>query len=116
MAELKHKAAIATCAELIAGLELRVKDCPSEAAFLFGAAEAIRKRIDVPVEPFNLDRMERDIQATRDAINKEDFLLSWNAGRELEVDGILRHLLGDGLPESGCQTPSCTTSPPHSNL
>lgn len=103
MAELKHKAAIATCAELIAGLELRIKDCPSEAAFLFGAAEAIRKRIDVPVEPFNMDRMERDIGATRAAINEEDFLVSWNAGRELEIDGILRHLLGDGLPEPSSQ-------------
>ena len=102
LAELKHKVGIATCAELIAGLELRVKDCPSEAAFLFGAAEAIRKRIDAPVEPCNLDRLERDKEATRDAINEEDFLLSWNAGRELEVDGILRHLLGDGLPESSC--------------
>jgi tetratricopeptide (TPR) repeat protein len=99
--ELKHKAAIAGCAVLIAGLEIRVKDCPSEAAFLFGAAEAIRKRIDVRVEPFNMGKIADDIQTTRDALNEEEFQLAWNAGRELEIDGILRHLLGDGLPDSG---------------
>jgi len=106
MAELKHKAGIAAGAELIAGLELRLKDCPSEAAFLFGAAAAVRKKIDVPVEPFNLEKIERDIQATRDAINAEDYLVAWNAGRELEIDGILRHLLGDGLPDPARQTVS----------
>jgi predicted ATPase len=95
LAELKHKAAIAACAELIAALEVRFKDRPSEAAFLFGAAEAIREAIDVPVEPFNLKRLEDDIQAARDAINQEDFLAAWHAGRGLAVDGVLRHVLGD---------------------
>ena len=56
--ELKHKEAIARCAEVLAGLEIRSKGNPSEAAFLFGAAEAIRQEIEVPVEPFNLVQME----------------------------------------------------------
>ena len=56
---------------------------------------AIREAIDVPVEPFNMKRLEEDIQAARDAINQEDFLAAWHAGRGLEVDGVLRHVLGN---------------------
>jgi predicted ATPase len=93
-AELQHKAAIARCAEVIAGLEIRVKDCPSEAAFLFGAAEAIREGIDVPVEPFNMQGVNDDIQKTREAIDTEEYQVAWNAGRALQVDGVLRHVLG----------------------
>lgn len=93
--ELRHKAAIARLAEVIAGLEVRVKDCPSEAAFLFGAAEAIREAIDVPVEPFNMERLKDDIQQTLEAIDDENYQVAWNAGRGLGIDGVLRHVLGD---------------------
>ena len=93
--ELQHKAAIARCAEVIAGLEIRVKDRPWEAAFLFGAAEAIREEIDVPVEAFNRERVKDDMQQTRKAIDHDDYLVAWDAGRGLEVDGVLRHVLGD---------------------
>jgi non-specific serine/threonine protein kinase len=97
--ELKHKAAIAACAEWIAGLEVRFRARPSEAAFLFGAAEAIREAIDVPVEPFNMERQQDDITQAREAISQDDFDLAWHAGRELGIDGVLRHVLGDGLSE-----------------
>jgi len=80
---------------VIAGLEVRVKDRPSEAAFLFGAAEAIREIIDVPVEPFNMERLRKDTEQAREAVDQEDFMVSWNAGRGLEVDGVLRHVLGE---------------------
>ena len=39
--------------------------------------------------------------AIGDLINEEEFQLAWSAGRELEIDGILRHVQGDGLPDSG---------------
>lgn len=97
-AELKHPVGIASCAELIAGLETRHKDNPSEAAFLLGAADAIRNRIEVPIEPFNLDKVNGELQITRDALTDENFQNAWSAGQQLEVDGILRHQLGDGLP------------------
>jgi non-specific serine/threonine protein kinase len=93
--DLQHKAAIAGCAEMIGGLEVRVNDRPSEAAFLFGAAEAIREELHVPVESFNLGRIEDDIRRTRQAIDQDEYLTAWGAGRSLGVDGVLRHVLGD---------------------
>ena len=93
--ELKHMAAIARCAEVIAGLEVRVKGRPSEAAFLFGAAEAIREIIDVPVEPFNMEWRRKDKEQGREGVDQEDFMVAWNAGRGLEADGVLRHVLGE---------------------
>ena len=97
--ELQHKQAIARCAEVIAGLEVRVKERPYEAAFLFGAAESIREGIDVPVEPFNLQTVTDDIERTRCAIDQEVYELAWNAGRGLKVEGVFRHVIGGQVTE-----------------
>jgi non-specific serine/threonine protein kinase len=93
--DLGHKLAIAYCAEVIAGLEVRANSHSSEAAFLFGAAEAIREELEAPVESFNTERVEDDKRRTREAMDEDDYLAAWEAGRQLGVDGVLRHLLGD---------------------
>lgn len=98
--ELKHKQAIARCAEVIAGLEVRINERPYEAAFLLGAAESIREVIDVPVEPFNLQTVNDDIALTRDALDTDAYEAAWNAGRGLKVEGVLRHVIGGQLTEA----------------
>ena len=100
MGELKHKQAIARCAEVIAGLEVRVNGRPYEAAFLLGAAESIREVIDVPVEPFNLQTVIDDIALTRGSIDPEAYEAAWNAGRGLKVEGVFRHVIGGQLVEA----------------
>ncbi len=93
--ELHHTAAIAACAEIIAGIEVRFHNCPSEAAFLFGAADAARDLIDVPPDPSMLDKLEADRRSARLAMSTTEFDAAWHAGRELGVEGILRHVLGN---------------------
>ncbi len=66
----------------------------SEAAFLFGVAEAIREELEAPVESFNTERIEDDKRRTREAMDEDDSLAAWEAGRQLGIDGVLRHVLG----------------------
>ncbi|MFT4853856.1 MAG: putative ATPase [Bacteroidia bacterium] len=90
--ELRHKLAVARCAEMLAGLEVRINNRPEEASFLFGAAQAIREDLDVPVERYNMPRFTADVELTLAAVDQQEPLASWNAGRALGFEGILRHV------------------------
>jgi predicted ATPase len=90
--ELKHKVAVARCAEMIAGLEVRINKRPEEASFLFGAAQAIREDVDIPLEPHNLSRFTSDVEQTLESVDQQEPQTSWNAGRALGFEGILRHV------------------------
>jgi tetratricopeptide (TPR) repeat protein len=83
------KVAIAYCAEIIAGLSSKHRDKPYDAALFFGFAEALRKEIDSPIEPFNAERLQADIKATENAMTPETFQASWNAGASLDIDEFL---------------------------
>ncbi len=92
--ELGHKEGAARCAEVVAGFEVRHKQRPYEAAFLFGAAEAIREEIDEPVESFNLEAMTADIAHTRSGLDEDTCRDAWNSGRISKLEGVRRHLMG----------------------
>ena len=83
------KVAIAYCAEVIAGLSIRHLHKPSDAALLLGFADALREETESPIEPFNADRLQSDIAATRDAMFPEAFRASWDAGASLDIDELL---------------------------
>jgi non-specific serine/threonine protein kinase len=83
------KVAIAYCAEIIAGLSSKHRDKPSDAALFFGFAEALRKEIESPIEPFNADRLEADIETTQNLMEPETFRASWDAGTSLDIDEFL---------------------------
>jgi predicted ATPase len=83
------KVAIAYCAEIIAGLSVKHRAKPSEAALFFGFADALRKEIESPIESFNAERLQSDIDATESAMTPETFLASWSAGTSLDIDEFL---------------------------
>ncbi|MEE4143761.1 MAG: tetratricopeptide repeat protein [Halieaceae bacterium] len=83
------KVAIAYCAEIIAGLSTKHRDKPSDAAMFFGFADALRKEIESPIESFNAQRLQADIEATRSAMTPDTFKGSWDAGASLDIDEFL---------------------------
>ncbi len=89
---LEDKHLVAYCAELIAGFEVRLGD-PAEAAFLFGAADDIRDKIEVEIESYNAERIETDKALVRGALSEEQFNASYENGVRLGVNGVLRHCL-----------------------
>ncbi|NJN52565.1 MAG: tetratricopeptide repeat protein [Gammaproteobacteria bacterium] len=91
--ELGLKIAIAYCLEVLAGIELERDRC-ERAPELLGAAEALREEINAPVEPFNRERLERDIARAR-AARGTDFAAAWQRGRELEAHEAVALALRD---------------------
>ena len=82
-AEMEVKNAVAYCLELLAAID-GSEGRHEEAAQLFGAADKIREDIGTPVEPFNLERYERDVDATRQALGAAAFESQWAEGKALE--------------------------------
>ena len=59
----------------------------------FGHRTHIHDEIEIPLEPYNLDQVSKDIQLTREEISAEEYSTAWNMGRDLGVEGVLRHVL-----------------------
>lgn len=85
--ELGLKIAIAYCLEVLAGIGLD-REGTTRAPELLAAAEALREEIAAPVEPFNKERLERDI-ARAAATCGNDFKPAWQRGRELDTDAAV---------------------------
>ena len=71
---------VATCLEGLAGVAGRLAD-GERAARLFGAAEALREAISVPLPPYDRADYKRNLAAARDALNGPVFQRSWSRGR-----------------------------------
>jgi predicted ATPase/class 3 adenylate cyclase len=82
-AEMNINNAVAYCLELLAAIDA-AEGRLEEAAQLFGAADKIREDIGTPVESFNLERYNRDLDAVKDGLGTQ-FDQSWEAGRAMNV-------------------------------
>ena len=80
-AELELKIAIAYCLEVLAGMDT-VTDAPAR---LFGAADRLREEIAAPVESFNLERYEHDLNQVRERLGETDFLAAFEAGNGMTL-------------------------------
>ncbi len=86
---LNLRIAIAYCLEVLAGL---LAEGDGEfAARLFGAADNIREEIDAPVETWNRERYERDVERLRAMLTPEAAEAAWQAGRSESLAELLAH-------------------------
>ncbi len=84
-AEMDIRNAVAYCLEMLAAIDAS-EGRPDEAAQLFGAADKIREDIGTPVESFNLERYNRDLDAVKAALGEDAFAKSWEDGRAMKID------------------------------
>ena len=91
--ELNHRLAVAYCLEVLAGLETRLGEA-AEGAVLFGAAEALREELSAPIEAFNEERLNNDVQATRDALGDETYQTHHARGRQMSGERAVLYVLG----------------------
>jgi DNA-binding CsgD family transcriptional regulator len=66
---------------------------PPAAARLYGAAEALREALGLPIAPFYRPDYEREVAVTRQALPPEVFAAAWSAGRELPLDEAVAEAL-----------------------
>lgn len=95
---------MAWCLEGMAGVAVAQK-LPRRAAWLFGAADAVRGAIDVPRPLGFRSYCERDLAAARDSLGEAAFEKAWEAGRimtpERAVEYTLEQRDGVAPPHSG---------------
>ena len=80
--ELNHRWLIAVCLEGRAGLAAE-EDQLSWAAHLWGAADALRETIRVPIPLIERAEYERSITTARTRLGEQDFAIAWEAGRAM---------------------------------
>jgi non-specific serine/threonine protein kinase len=64
-----------------------------QAARLFGAAEALRERLGVVLEPIERPRLERAVEPARERLPEAAFAAAWAAGRSLPLDQAVAEAL-----------------------
>jgi predicted ATPase/DNA-binding XRE family transcriptional regulator/uncharacterized protein HemY len=82
---LGDKQVIAYCLEGLATIAA-VGGAPRRAAELFGAAEALRERIGLPLPPPARANYDQSTAAARAALGEDAFVASWSQGRALPPD------------------------------
>jgi non-specific serine/threonine protein kinase len=83
--ELRYKGGIVWCLEELAGAA-GVQGQPERAARLFGAAEALRQVIGVPVWPSERADYDRSVAAVRAGLGEEAFAKAWEEGRKMKME------------------------------
>jgi non-specific serine/threonine protein kinase len=70
-----------------------VRGDPVQATQLFGAAEALRERHGIAVQPAERSRLERAIAPARERLTRAAFTAAWCAGRMLPMDMVITEAL-----------------------
>ena len=90
--ELGYRAAIAHQLECFAMLAKAAED-EQRAARIFGAAEALREKINIPMQPMERMEYDHEVKELRDGMNTEDFAKYWTEGRALSMEEAIRFAL-----------------------
>jgi len=85
---LGHRAAVANQLECFAFIAKRYEEA-ERAAKLLGAAEALRGLINIPMTIVERIEYDQEVADLRAGMDKEDFLLSWEEGRALSMEGAI---------------------------
>jgi predicted ATPase/DNA-binding SARP family transcriptional activator/DNA-binding CsgD family transcriptional regulator len=77
------------------------------AARLYGAADALRTALDIPLPPADYALNERSIVAARTTLGEAAFEAAWAAGRETELEAVIAEALeSDALAYSAQPVPA----------
>jgi predicted ATPase len=94
-ARLGDRSMVANVLEGLAGVGV-FQGHPERAAQLLGAAEALRKAINAPIQPADLPLYERTVTAGRAALGETDFVAAWNEGVEMALEDAIALALALG--------------------
>jgi non-specific serine/threonine protein kinase len=78
---------------------------PGLAARLYGAADAERARLGIPLESPYREEYERDLTISRNAMGTAAFEAAWAAGRALPREQAIAEALALALPDAGTAVP-----------
>ena len=100
-----HRAAVAHQLECLAAIAKINEDGP-RAARLFGAAQALRDRIVIPMTAQERREYDRNVEELRSGMDEEAFASNWAEGRTMSMDQAIRLAV-----ESAPARPTSPTQP-----
>lgn len=80
----------------LATAEEQHQECAGRAAHLFGAAEALRESINLPVSQDEQGQYEQNVAVARAALSQSAFAAAWNAGRAMTWEQAVAYALNEG--------------------
>ncbi|HKY55314.1 MAG TPA: AAA family ATPase, partial [Anaerolineales bacterium] len=92
---LGHRAAIAHQLECFAFVA-KAQEQPERAAKLFGAAEALREKINIAMTPQERIEYEREIADLRAGMDEKAFASQWAAGRSMSMEQAITLVITEG--------------------
>jgi tetratricopeptide (TPR) repeat protein len=91
-----HRAAVAHQLECFAFLS-HAHGQAERAASLYGAAEALRDKIGIPMTQMERDDYDRQVAALQASMDPEAFARAWAGGRGMSMDQAVRFAVLDGI-------------------
>jgi hypothetical protein len=95
--QIGHRAAVAHQLESLAGIA-RIMEAGGRAARLYGAAEALRDKIGIPMTVREHVEYEQQVATLRAGMDEADFKANWSAGRSMSMDQAITLAL-ETVPE-----------------
>jgi tetratricopeptide (TPR) repeat protein len=96
-----HESGIAKCLECLAQIA-QANGAPERAAWLLGAAHAIRERTGARSHPVDIAALDYVTESAREALGRRTFTHAWNAGSEAPRETVLTVAIdGALLPPTG---------------
>lgn len=86
---LGHRAAVANQLECFAFIT-KAKEQPERAAILFGAAEALREKINIHMTEMERIEYDREVADLKANMDDKDFNIAWDKGRAMEMDQAIQ--------------------------
>ena len=94
--EIGDRQGIAQSLEAFAGLAADQEN-PERAARLWGATDALREQIGVPLPPNNREVYERKVAAARLALGENVFSSAWSEGRAMTWEQAVEYAMKEGV-------------------
>lgn len=93
--ELRQREVLPMALEGMAGLAA-ARDQFGRAARLFGAADALRRAVGLPLPPSAEEAYRRDLEAVRRGLGQDEFERRRAEGREMTLEAAISYALGSG--------------------
>lgn len=93
--ETGYKWGIALCLKGLAGIAATQRQSV-RAAWFFGASEALREVIGIPLRPVERAPYEREVSVARAQLAEQVFAAAWAEGRAMTMEQAIAYALGDG--------------------
>jgi predicted ATPase/class 3 adenylate cyclase len=95
--KLGHRGAVAHQLESFAMVALELGQ-PERAARLFGAAEALREKIAMPMDPDERIEYDQQVGALRGRLEEDTLASAWAAGRALTMEQAISYAVSESAP------------------